>query len=156
MEANTQLVHRGNLETVVADLLSREQKIVAELTTVLEYITEPEIRKPLANRLTQSQEHIKALEGGYIPVDGGFFQKVDRKSSWLPREMIEAVNSMPEDARQAWERAQELGIFKSYGISGRGGDPMLVGVAGKKNFLIAAWTNFEGGFSAGFRVMGRK
>jgi hypothetical protein len=152
----TQLVQRGELETVVHGLIVKEREIAEQIEKLLPHVTVDAIRLGLERRLNQSLEAIRAMEAGYIPVDGGWFTKVDTKNKWRREQVKDVLDSMPEDAKEAWEKAKEMGVFNSFSISGGRGDPMIVGNAGKRHFLIACWANLVGGYSAGVRFMGKE
>lgn len=132
---STQLVSRGELDKALAKMLEREKQIAQDLQTALEHISDPDIHKGLEKRLLEGLAHIKALEAGFIPVDRGWFLRTDAKGKWNKRIVQEAVNTMPAHVKDAWDRIETLGIFKSFSITpGRRGDPILVGNAGKEAF----------------------
>ena len=151
------MVERGRLDLVVEGILNKERSLVEELNKILPHVSEESIKSGLERRLQQSLEHIGALESGFVPLDGGWFIDIKSKSKWDKGNIKAVLETMPEEVQEAWRRVEQLGVFKGFSISGarRSGDPMLVGRAGRKYFLIAAWVNFEGGYSAGFRVLGK-
>jgi len=61
------------------------------------------------------------------------------------------LNSMPEQVKEVMEAAKQSETFEAIKVSGvrQRGDPMLVGVAGGRNFLLAMWCNLDGGYSIG-------
>jgi len=151
LKGETGLIHRNDFDAVVGDLLEKERSIVDELEKIVPYVTNASIKDGLERRMNQSREHVSALEAGYIPVSGGYFMKTDTKTRWNKSEVKELVDDMPEEVKDAWKKAEALGVFKSFAVSGtRRGDPMLVGNAGRKHFMIGFWLNFDGGYATGF------
>jgi hypothetical protein len=146
------LVHQGDMEAAIAEMIAKEQAIIEDLDKVIPVAETESIRKGLTTRLSKSVALVKALQSGFIPVDSGWFVRTDTRSKWDKQEVEEAMKSMPDEVKEAWERIKELNIFQSYSVSTAGSDPILVGNAGGKHFLIAAWINLEGGFSIGFTV----
>jgi len=153
-EQDTHLVKRGELDLVVQGLIDKEKSVIKELETILPHLgMDSPLRKGLETRLSKGLAHVAALEAGYLPVDSGFFIRTDTKGKWTRKGVKEALDSMPEEIKEAWKRAEKSGVFKNFAVSSVGGDPLLVGRAGSKNFLIGAWVNFEGGYSVGFRCL---
>lgn len=150
MAEGTQLVLKGDLEKVLGELLIKEKAVVEEVKKLLPHVELESIKNGLERRLLKAEEAVKALEAGYVPVDG-WFTDVESKSKWRRREVAETLKNMPDQVKEAWEKAKELGVFKSFSVSGDG-DPMLVGNAGGKHYLIAAWVCLPGGNAMGFRV----
>jgi len=155
-EQEAQLVHRGDLESVLREMIEHERSVVKELELIVPNIVEPSIKKGLERKLSTGIENLRALEAGYIPINRTWTVRTDTKSKWPKKTVEQTIATMPEHLLEAWERAKELGVFKNFSITAeRGGDPVLVGNAGGKQFLIGAWVNFEGGFSYGFCVKGK-
>lgn len=152
MEERTQLVKKGDLNQVLATLLLKEKEIIEQVKILLPHVTMEGIKSSLERKLAKSENCVVALEQGYVPVDG-WFTRVDTKQRWGKRRVEEALKTMPEEVKEAWQKADALGAFESFSITGGdGGDPMFVGNAGGKHFLIAAWVNLPGGNAIGFRV----
>lgn len=154
MEQSTRLVHTGELQKVVGELLAKELAIVDCISKILPQVTVLEIKKDLQKKLDTAFAHIAPLQAGYIPVDNVWFDNVETKSKWRKKMVEQAVKTMPKEVHEAWDRAKELGIFETYGVTGsRGGDPILMGRAkgSKTTFFIASWLPLRGGYSVGVR-----
>jgi len=153
MENETKLVQVGKLEAAVADLVTEQRIIVEDLEAIILNVKSTDIKGILTKRLKLARERLGALSAGFVPLDYGWFTATDTKATWLKKDVADTIEHMPNDVKEAWDRIQKLGIFKKFGVSPRrSGDPMLVGIAGKWNFLIAAWVNLPGGCSIGYTV----
>jgi len=153
MEDETRLVKIGDLNKALEELKTKENTIIDDIEKVLPYIKDEKLKKDLLTKLTRSQECITALNSGFIPIDGGWFTNLDTKAKWNKKYIKDILETMPEDVKEVLERVKSLGVFKTFGVQGgRRGDPMLVGTTGKKNFFIASWVNFPGGYTISMKV----
>lgn len=154
---STQLIHRGNLEKTLSDLLAKEKALLEAGKGVLPSLDEGHVKTTLKIDLAKRRTYVEALEGGFVPVDGRGFVRTDTKDKWNKTAVKVALARMPEEAKQAWEEAKELGVFSSFSVSPRrGGDPVLVGNAGGRPFLVACWVCIVGGTSVRFRFRQRR
>lgn len=145
---NTELIEKGNLETTLATILKKEQVMADALEKGIAELPAGEIRDGMTKQLNERREVIVALEAGHVPVTVDGLVRTSVKSGWRAKEIKALIKNMPQTVRDAWEDAKSLGIFKSFAISA--GDPVLVGRAGRKTFLIGTWLNVEGGASIGY------
>lgn len=156
-DISTQLIKREELERTIRDLLTKEKALVEAGRRVLPSLEEGPIATSLNKDLVRREAYIEALEKGFVPVDARGFVRTDTKDKWNKSAVKASLRTMPEEARQAWEEAEKLGVFSSFSITtGERGDPVLVGNAGGKPFLIAVWVCVVGGGSVGFRFSSKK
>ena len=80
MEDETRLVKIGDLNKALEELKTKENTIIDDIEKVLPYIKDEKLKKDLLTKLTKSQECIKALNSGFIPIDGGWFTNLDTKA----------------------------------------------------------------------------
>ena len=63
------------------------------------------------------------------------------------------LDTMPEEVKEVWKRAEETGLFDSFSVTvSGGGDPLLVGNIGRVHFFLAGWLPIGGGHSFGVRI----
>lgn len=156
METN-KLVQRGELDNVLSALVEKQKAIISDIDVCLPLITEAGLIDKLKIQRQRAKAQLKALEAGYVPIVGGWFWDIDTKSKWGKKAVKEVTDTMPEEVKQVVAEIKESGVFEKVKVSGsRRGDPMLVGTAGKQNFLIAMWANLEGGYSIGMITNRRK
>ena len=146
------MVQKGDLDQAVKEMLSHQKAVLNDVDRCLSVVTETGIVKYLAQKRVECQNKIKGLEAGFIPVDGIWFARLDSKSKWVNKEVDKEMKTMPDEVKEAYKRCKNLGIFDSFGITTyrRAPDPTFAGRIGKVWFFIAQWTNFEGGYTAGF------
>jgi len=153
------LVRKDDLEASLAEMLQKEEEVVTQVNKLLPLITEENLKKELENKLKNGLERIQALRMGYVPVatTGMWMVSTTTKSKWNKKQVEETLKEMPEEIKEAVNRAQELGIFESVKVSIRQGpDPMVVGTAGKKSFFIGAWLDLPLGRKIGVRILPRE
>lgn len=148
----TTLVKQSDVAALAAQLLTAELGVVQDIEAVLPYITTQTVRGPLERRLARGKECVEVLRAGFVPVNTGWFMRTDTTSKWNKAEVTAILKSMPDDVKEVWERVKDLKIFKSFSVSHRGADPMLVGNAGGKHFFIAGWWDFGPSTSLGIRI----
>ena len=147
------LIRQGNLNKAMGSLISKEETKNIDLRYCLDHIKDEGLRLLLRKELVQSDSILVALRGGYVPIEGGTYFNINSNSFWLRKDVQKVVDTMPPEIKDAMEEAKTKGGFTKFAIAGEAlGDPVLVGKAGKKNFLIGTWLNFEGGSSAGFTL----
>jgi hypothetical protein len=152
------LVRKDDLEASLTEILRKEEEIVAQVSKLLPLTTEEGIRKEMENKLKSGLERIQALRLGYVPVATGGMWMVSTttKSKWDKERLKGVLEEMPEEIKEAMNRAQELGIFKSIKVSTRSGpDPMVVGTTGKESFFIGAWLDLPLNRKIGVRILPR-
>jgi hypothetical protein len=149
---STRMIQRGDLDKAVAQILSHQKAILNDVDKCLSVVTEPGIVKYLAQKRVECQNKIKGLEAGFIPVDGIWFARLESKSKWRNKEIDKEMKTMSTEVKEAYERCKELGLFDGFGITTyrKAPDPTFAGRIGRTWFFIAQWTNFEGGYTAGF------
>lgn len=152
MEQSALLVPKAEIEKYVGELLKEEESVVDDLRRILPHVKNETLHKSLERRLQQGQECLKALQEGFVPLDTGHFTRVDVKDKWSKKWVKETLDLMPDEVKETWKKVEEKGIFKTFAVTTSGGDPILVGRAGKKNFFIAGWINFGRRASLGVRV----
>lgn len=153
MEQSAMLVRKEDVERYIQELITSETEIVQDLKRVLPHVQGATVRKSLKLRLSRGEECLKALQEGFIPLDSGYFTRVDVKDKWRQTEVKKTLTSMPPEVKEVWEHIKEKGIFKAFAVTtATGGDPILVGRTGGKNFFIAGWLDFGRGISLGIRV----
>ena len=147
------LVQKGSLEEVLGVLLEKQKTIIEDLSKAIPLLHDPELIKKLSTQKTRAEAQLKALQEGYVPVSGGWFWDIDTKSRWGKQAVKQVLETMPEEVKTVMEAAKKSEHFEKVKVTGsRAGDPMLVGTAGGKNFLLALWCNLEGGYSVGLVV----
>lgn len=147
MEAK--LIKRSEIEGVVAQELLSEEAQLEAAERVVGHLT-GSIQESLQKQIDRLRGSVEALKQGFIPVNVDGLIRTNTKDKWRKPRVKAALASMPEEARQAWEEAEKLGLFKNFSIT-TGGDPVLVGNAGNKRFLIAVWVCTIGDGAIGFR-----
>lgn len=153
MEQSALLVRKEDIEAYITGLIKDESDIVEDLKRILPYTESGVVRTSLQTRLTKGEGCLRALREGFVPLDSGYFTRVDVKDKWRQSEVKRVLNSMPEEVKEVWEKVKEKGIFKSFAVTTTtGGDPILVGRTGSKNFFIAGWLDFGHRISLGIRV----
>lgn len=153
MESSTKLVQQGDLRLELQRELAKQRALMVDYETILGAIKDVGLKKTIQDKLTKAQEVVTALEAGFVPVDIHWFWDTETKSRWGVRNVRAILKTMPPEVKEAWQRVEDLGIFKNFGVTGRrGGDPMLVGIAGGRRFLIGAWVTLLSGYSVGFTV----
>ena len=146
------MVQRGDLDKAVEEMLSHQRSVLNDVDKCLSVVTEPNIVKYLAQKRVECQNKIKGLESDFLPVDGMWFARLESKNKSTVKEIDKEMKTMPDEVKEAYERCKALGIFDGFGVTlyRRMPDPTFAGRIGKVWFFIAAWTNFEGGYAAGF------
>jgi hypothetical protein len=153
-KSDVALVHQESLKELVTSALLAEKEKIAQYERLIPLTTEASLLKELKAKLANSLEVAVALQAGYVPVAKVYAFKIDTKSKWAKKEVQTVLKTMPEDIKEAWKRAEDLGVFKSFKVTGsRQGDPCIVATAGKQDFLLGFWWNFPGGISIGLRLM---
>ena len=148
-----ELVSSENLQTHLEKSISKEERIILDMTTLLQATTEESSAwKQLTSRLDEAKERLEAYKAGFIPTGPGWWTRTDSKHKWDKRDLRYTMRTMPQEIKEAWERVKALEIFPSFSIARAGADPTLVGNAGGKHFLIGSWVNLESGLSMGFVV----
>lgn len=152
------LVRREDLEASLAEMLQKEEEVVIQVNKLLPLTTEENLKKELENKLKNGLEKIQALRMGYVPVQttGMWMVSTTTKDKWGKERLKLVLEELPEEIKEAMDRAKELGIFKSIKVSTRQGpDPMVVGTAGKQSFFIGAWLDLPLGRKIGVRILPR-
>jgi len=151
------LVSRGEIDAVLADLITERERVIADVDKLLAIKPDsPNLIKNLEKQKKQAEAELVPLRAGYLPIEGGWFWNLTTKSKWLRKAVKDVLDTMPAEVKQKMEEESKSGTFEKLQVSGsRHGDPMLVGYAGKRNFLLAMWCNFRGGYAAGFVVRRR-
>jgi hypothetical protein len=146
------MIQKGDLDRVVQDMLARQRSMKNDIDLCINSITDPSIMRFLTRKSVECENKIKGLEAGFIPVDGLFFSPLESKSKWRVKEVDKEMKTMPSEVKSAYERCIDLGIFEGFGITTyrKAPDPTFAGRIGRVWFFIASWTNFEGGYTAGF------
>lgn len=152
METAAILVKKDELQKYLDEVLRIEREVVNDLETIVPHVKNKTLLSSLNKRLKQGQDCLVALEAGFIPLASGFFTKVDVKSKWQKREVEETLATMPPEVKEVWEKVKGQGVFDSFSVTTRGGDPLLVGNKGRKHFVIAGWLPVTPGVSMGFRI----
>ncbi len=152
MDQTALLVRKEDLQELLEKLTKDEGEIVANLKVLLPYATHETIRKTLEKRLVRGEEFLKALHQGFIPVDPGFYTRTDTKDKWSKREVKVVLKAMPPEVKEVWEKAEKLGLFKSFSVTTGGGDHVLVGDLGGRQFFMAGWLNLTREISFGIRM----
>lgn len=150
------LVQKGELDNVLTVLIEKQQLVIDDITKCLPLLQGPDIVKKLTLQKSRAEAQLRALQEGYVPIVGGWFWDIDTKNKWNKQAVKEVMETMPEEVKEVMEEARESGTFDKIKVNGRRrGDPMLVGTAGNKNFLLAMWANLEGGYAVGFTTKRR-
>ena len=152
MDQTALLVKKEELQEYLGKVLKDEEEVVTDLKVLLQYAKNESIRKTLQRRLDKGEAALTALRQGFVPVDTGYFVRTDTKTKWNKADVKVALDSMPPEVKEVWEKVKEKGIFKSFGITTGGGDPVLVGNIGGKHFFIAGWLNLSPKISLGIRI----
>lgn len=152
MNQTSLLVRKEDIQELLGKLIKDEGEIVADLKVLLQYTKHEAIKKTLERRLVKGEEALKALHQGFVPVDTGYFVRTDTKEKWNRRDVKTVLDSMPPEVKEVWEKVKEKGIFKSFGVTTGGGDPILVGNTGGKHFFIAGWLNLSRKITLGVRI----
>lgn len=151
---DTQLIKSGDLQAYVADLRAKQTEIIYDCEKILPYIKGDTIKRSIQKRLVDAKQLVEALDKGYIPVlDTWGFHRTDIKSRWGALAVKRTLDSMPEEVKAVWEKVKVEGFFDHFSVTTRdGGDPLLVGVKGRRRYLIAGWLNIAYGAYFGFAV----
>lgn len=146
------MIQRGDLDKAIEEMLAYHKQVLDDVDKCLSVVTAPNIVKYLAQKRVECQNKIKGLEAGFIPVDGIWFARLESKNKWTIKEVEKELKTMPDEVREAYERCKSLGIFDGFGITTyrKAPDPTFAGRIGRIWFFIGQWTNFEGGYTAGF------
>lgn len=131
------------------DIMTRELIMLEANEKVIDLL-EGKLKGVASRDIALHKARLNALEAGFIPIEGTFVS-IEKPRSYNVVPTKRALNTMPTEIKDAMEEAKESGLFTSFWIGINGGDPVLVGNAGKWHFFIAAWINIRGGSSAGFR-----
>jgi len=152
METTALLVKQSDLQNYLTELMSKEQGIVDDLLVILPYLKNDTLKTSIQKRLSQGLECLAVLKAGFVPVEGGYFTKVDTKKKWQRKWVQETLESMPAEVKEVWNKVKKMGVFDTFAVSTGGGDPMLVGRKGRKNFFIAGWLPLDRKISLGIRM----
>lgn len=140
LDSSTSLVCREDIDRYLRELLDNEADITARQNKSLLHVVDDAIRKTIEKRLADSKECQRALEEGYMPIGLGYFARPDITSQCQKQDEENVLQSMPEDVKGVWKKAEATDIFKSfYVFAARSGGSLLVGKAGDKYFFIAGW-----------------
>ena len=152
MDTTALLVKESELKTYLAAVLKEEEEVVRDLEKILPYLENPTLKRSIERRLSNGKECLEALRGGFVPVQPGYFTRVDTKEKWQKKAVKEALATMPEEVKEVWEKVKAMGIFKSFSITTGGGDPVLVGSKGGRLFFIGGWLPITRRVAFGVRV----
>ena len=144
-----ELITRQEVEQFLSDVLTKEEALLSASRSVLDEVSDEGIKLSLRKDALMREAYINAIRGGFYPVQIAGLVNAEKPSKWNKQWVKSLMRQMPEEAKVAWQRAKESGLFTSYLVS-RGGDPVLVGRAGRGKFFIAGWINLGGGKSIGF------
>ncbi len=152
LHGNAKLVKVNDVPKVVAEMLTNHRSIVGDLSQIVPHMLKGEVRNFLETKLKNSKKIITALEKGFVPVLVDVPVNIKTKISDLKLEVDLMMKSAPPEAIAALERAKSLKLFQHFAISGgrQGGDPVIVGVIGRKAFLVAAWILLDGSGAVGY------
>lgn len=151
MEGSHFLVKKGELDNVLSELIQKQKTVIEDIAECLPLLNDETLTKQLSKKKLLAEQQLKALEEGYIPIVGQWFWDIDTKAKWGKIAVRAILETMPDEVKEVMEQAKESDTFQKIEVNGRRlGDPMLVGTAGKKHFLLAMWANIEGGYSIGF------
>ena len=150
----TKLIKTGELSEYIGQMLAKQKDIIEDCQKILPHVRDEKMKASIEKQLSQAQDLVQALEGGYIPVpDAWGYHRVDTKSKWSIRAVKETLATMPQEVKDVWERVKAEGFFDSFSVTVRGGgDPVLVGNKGRHRYLIGAWLHLATGFNVGFTI----
>lgn len=152
METAALLVKKDELQAYLEGILKEEEEVVRDLNKIVPYVENKSLRGSLERRRKQGEDCLVALRAGFVPISSGYFTKVDTKSKWQKKWVKETLDSMPPEVKEVWEKVKAQGIFDTFAVTTAGGDPLLVGKKGKKNFFIAGWLPIAPGIGMGLRI----
>lgn len=151
MKQKIVLAQRGQLDSVLSELITKQQSVINDIEKCLPLMTDIDLINKLTKQKEKAEKQLEVLKEGFVPIVGGWFWNIDTKSKWGKGAVKEIIETMPEEIKEVMENAKQSGIFEKVKVNGsRRGDPLLVGTAGGKNFLLAMWVNLEGNYSIGF------
>jgi len=148
----SRMVQRGDLDKAVKEMLSHQRSLKSDIDLCIDRITDLGLIRHLTRKSVECENKIKGLDAGFIPVDGMWFARLESKTKWRVKEVEKEMKTMPDEVKEAYERCKSLGIFDGFGITTwrKAPDPTFAGRIGRIWFFIGQWTNFEGGYTAGF------
>lgn len=150
---------RTEVATLVSDLIEEEKEKIAKNEKIRDFAAKESIIELVTKSekvIAKSTSVIGALDLGYIPIlDAYRLEDIDIASKYGGRRVKEAIKDAPLEALEALEVARDTGVFSKIKIQTDGVDPILVGYAGGKDFLIASWLHLPHGKSVGFRYLPR-
>lgn len=141
-EQETKLVQKGELDSALSEILTREKNKLEDLKACLPHLRDKKMQKTFLKDIAKSEKVVAALETGFVPIDIGWVANVEpkRQRSFTKRLVKETMDEMPPEVHDAMERVKQLGVFDSLAVTPGGTrDPVLVGMAGGKQFFIASW-----------------
>jgi len=146
--------------SLVSDLTKEGREELAKYEKIKEFAENEgihELVKSSEKKIASITSMLGALEFGYIPVlDAGWVIDINTKSKYRKRWVSETMKNAPPEAIEALEAAKAAGVFEKIKLNARGPDPIIVGCAGKENFLIASWLCLPHGNSVGIRYLPRQ
>jgi creatinine amidohydrolase/Fe(II)-dependent formamide hydrolase-like protein len=134
------LICREDIDNYLKEALESGESAADKLEKTLPHAVDGAIRKTIEDRIRDVSERRKAIQKGFIPISLSYFARPDTTSKSQQEDMENAVNNMPSEVKEVWEKAKTAADFSSFTIVDAGDcGRFLIGKAGDKHFYIAGW-----------------